>query len=84
MADASAEPSAAQGIPWAEVFRKAPGSALLATGLGSGLLPKAPGTWGSLLAVLLAFSHLVSRSFDSALTASDAGVLIAEPLDQRA
>lgn len=26
---------------------------LLATGLGSGLLPKAPGTWGSLLAVLM-------------------------------
>ncbi|HYN42597.1 MAG TPA: phosphatidylglycerophosphatase A [Thermoanaerobaculia bacterium] len=26
---------------------------LLATGLGSGLLPKAPGTWGSFLALLL-------------------------------
>lgn len=28
---------------------------LMATGLGSGLLPKAPGTWGSLLAVFLAW-----------------------------
>src|SRR5512145_517417 len=54
VADANAEPTAAQGVPWAEVFRKAPASALLATGLGSGLLPKAPGTWGSLLSVLLA------------------------------
>lgn len=44
----------AQGVPWAEVFRRAPGATLLATGLGSGLLPKAPGTWGSVLAVLLA------------------------------
>src|SRR5512145_589770 len=54
VADANAEPTAAQGVPWAEVFRKAPASALLATGLGAGLLPKAPGTWGSLLTVLLA------------------------------
>lgn len=51
--DASAEPSAAQEVPWREVFRRAPLATLLATGLGSGLLPKAPGTWGSLLAVLL-------------------------------
>lgn len=50
MEDAIAAPPAAQA-PWAEVFRKAPLSALLATGLGTGLLPKAPGTWGSLLAV---------------------------------
>lgn len=50
MADAIAAPPAAQ-VPWAQVFRKAPLSALLATGLGTGLLPKAPGTWGSLLAV---------------------------------
>lgn len=28
---------------------------LVATGLGSGYLPKAPGTWGSLLAALLAW-----------------------------
>lgn len=53
MDDAIAEPSAAQEVPWEEVFRKAPVSAFLATGLGSGLLPKAPGTWGSLLAVAL-------------------------------
>ncbi len=52
MEDASAEPSAAQEVPWREVFRRAPLATLLATGLGSGLLPKAPGTWGSLLAVL--------------------------------
>ena len=30
-------------------------SQLLATGFGVGLLPKAPGTWGSLLAVVLAW-----------------------------
>ena len=52
--DANAAPGAAQGVPWGDVFRRAPLFALLATGLGSGLLPKAPGTWGSLLAVLLA------------------------------
>ncbi len=50
MEDAIAAPPPAQ-VPWAEVFRKAPASAFLATGLGTGLLPKAPGTWGSLLAV---------------------------------
>jgi phosphatidylglycerophosphatase A len=51
--DAIAAPPAAQA-PWPEVFRKAPLAALLATGLGTGLLPKAPGTWGSLLTVGLA------------------------------
>lgn len=44
----------AQGVPWAEVFRRSPGASLLATGFGAGLLPGAPGTWGSLLAVLVA------------------------------
>lgn len=53
MGDASAEPPAAQEVPWPEVFRKAPGATALATGLGSGLLPGAPGTWGSLLALVL-------------------------------
>lgn len=53
MEDASAEPSAAQEVPWREVFRRAPLATLLATGFGSGFLPKAPGTWGSLLAVLI-------------------------------
>lgn len=53
MEDASAEPSAAQEVPWREVFRRAPVSAFLATGFGSGLLPWAPGTWGSLLTVVL-------------------------------
>jgi phosphatidylglycerophosphatase A len=52
--DASAAPAEAQGVPWGEVFRLSPGASLLATGLGAGLLPKAPGTWGSLLTVLLA------------------------------
>lgn len=51
--DASAEPSAAQEVPWREVFRRAPLATFVATGLGMGLLPKAPGTLGSLLAVLL-------------------------------
>ena len=50
MTDASATPPVAQ-VPWAAVLRKAPLSSLLATGLGTGLLPKAPGTWGSLLTV---------------------------------
>lgn len=54
MEDATASPSAAQVVPWADVFRRAPVASLLATGLGSGLLPRAPGTWGSLLAVGLA------------------------------
>lgn len=54
MGDASAAPAEAQGVPWGEVFRRSPGASLLATGLGSGLLPRAPGTWGSLLTVLLA------------------------------
>mgnify|MGYP001308227740 CR=1 FL=1 len=54
MGDASAAPAEAQGVPWGEVFRLSPGASILATGLGSGLLPKAPGTWGSFLAVLLA------------------------------
>jgi phosphatidylglycerophosphatase A len=51
--NANAEPSATQEVPWREVFRRAPVATLLATGLGSGLLPKAPGTWGSLLAVVV-------------------------------
>lgn len=53
MEDATAAGSAVQEVPWREVFRRAPGAALVATGFGSGLLPKAPGTWGSLLAVAL-------------------------------
>jgi len=53
MVNANAEPSATQEVPWQEVFRRAPVATLLATGLGSGLLPKAPGTCGSLLGVFL-------------------------------
>ena len=51
--DASAARPAAQEVPWREVFRRSPAAAVLATGFGAGLLPKAPGTWGSLLAVAL-------------------------------
>ncbi len=54
MGDASAAPAEAQEVPWGEVFRRAPGASLLATGFGTGLLPIAPGTWGSLLTVFLA------------------------------
>ena len=59
--DATASPGAAQEVPWAEVFRRAPAASVLATGLGTGLLPKAPGTWGSLLGAGLAEGlHLVA------------------------
>jgi len=37
--------------PWRDVFRAAPAATLLATWFGSGFLPVAPGTWGSLLAI---------------------------------
>lgn len=53
MEDASAARPAAQEVSWREVFRRAPVASLLATGLGAGLLPRAPGTWGSLLGVAL-------------------------------
>jgi len=36
---------------WREVFREAPVAAVLATWFGSGFLPVAPGTWGSLFAL---------------------------------
>lgn len=36
---------------WREIFRVAPLSAVLATWFGSGFLPIAPGTWGSLFAL---------------------------------
>lgn len=80
MEDAIAAPPAAQ-VPWAEVFRKAPLSALLATGLGTGLLPKAPGTWGSFLAAglsegLFALAGLPAVAFLAAAS-TVAGVPVA-------
>ncbi len=36
---------------WREVFGTAPVAAILATWFGSGFLPVAPGTWGSLFAI---------------------------------
>jgi len=37
--------------PWREVFRSAPLATAVATWFGAGLLPIAPGTWGSLFAI---------------------------------
>lgn len=50
--------SAAQATPepWPAVWRRRPASAFLATGLGVGFLPGAPGTWGSLLGLGIAES----------------------------
>jgi len=36
---------------WREIFAEAPLATILATWFGSGFLPVAPGTWGSLLAI---------------------------------
>ena len=36
---------------WRDVFRASPAATLLATWFGTGFLPVAPGTWGSLLAI---------------------------------
>ena len=83
VADASAEPTAAQGIPWAEVFRKAPGSALLATGLGSGLLPGAPGTWGSLLAVGLAEGLFETAGVGGVVALAALSTLVGVPVSGR-
>ena len=51
--------SETQGIlrPWPEVFAASRVTTLVATWFGAGLLPKAPGTWGSLAAI--PFAHLV-------------------------
>ncbi|HEV8266640.1 MAG TPA: phosphatidylglycerophosphatase A [Thermoanaerobaculia bacterium] len=40
---------------WSGVFRRVPVSTLLATWFGAGFLPIAPGTWGSLAAIPLAY-----------------------------
>jgi phosphatidylglycerophosphatase A len=81
--DAIAEPSAAQEVPWAEVFRKAPVSALLATGLGSGLLPKAPGTWGSLLAVALSEGLFAAAGLAGVAALAAASTLVGVPVSGR-
>jgi phosphatidylglycerophosphatase A len=83
VADASAEPSAAQGVPWAEVFRRAPGSALLATGLGSGLLPKAPGTWGSLLGLVLSEGLFEASGVAGVVALAAASTLLGIPVSGR-
>lgn len=38
-------------VPWREVVRAAPVASVLATWFGTGFLPVAPGTWGSLFAI---------------------------------
>ncbi len=81
--EAIAEPSAAQEVPWAEVFRKAPVSALLATGLGSGLLPKAPGTWGSLLAVALSEGLFAVAGLSGVAALAAASTLVGVPVSGR-
>ncbi len=50
----SPEGGGAQGpTPWGVVFRRSPVATLLATGLGSGFSPFAPGTAGSLLGLAI-------------------------------
>ncbi len=82
MEDAIAVPPAAQ-VPWAEVFRKAPLSALLATGLGAGLLPKAPGTWGSLLAVGLSEGLVALAGLPGVASLAAASTVVGVPLAGR-
>lgn len=83
MEDAIAAPPAAQ-VPWAEVFRKAPLSALLATGLGAGLLPKAPGTWGSLLAVGLSEGLFALAGLPAVALLAAASITVGVPVSARA
>lgn len=83
MEDASAEPSAAQVVPWGEVFRRAPLATLLATGLGSGLLPKAPGTWGSLLAVVAGEWMFQAAGLAGVVGLAGVSVLVGVPVSGR-
>jgi phosphatidylglycerophosphatase A len=60
--ESSPRSSGNQGIngglrPWREVFAASRVTTLVATWFGAGLLPVAPGTWGSLAAI--PFAHLV-------------------------
>lgn len=52
---------------------------LLATGLGSGYLPRAPGTWGSLLAALLAWPLAGAAGWPALLAAAAAAALAGIP-----
>ena len=81
--DASAEPSSAQVVPWAEVFRRAPLAAFLATGLGSGLLPRAPGTWGSLLAAVLSEGIFESAGLAGVAVLAGASTVLGIPASGR-
>ncbi len=86
MEDASAEPSAAQEVqevPWREVFRRAPVAALLATGFGSGLLPWAPGTWGSLLAVVAGEGLFQVSGMDGVAGLAAVSALVGVPVSGR-
>jgi phosphatidylglycerophosphatase A len=79
VADASAARSAAQEVPWREVFRRSPGATLLATGFGAGLLPKAPGTWGSLLAVALGEGLLATAGLPGLVSLAAASTVLGVP-----
>jgi phosphatidylglycerophosphatase A len=83
VADASAARPAAQEVPWSEVFRRAPAAALLATGLGAGLLPKAPGTWGSLLAVALGEGLLETSGLPALVSLAAASTVLGVPASGR-
>lgn len=83
MRDASAAPDAAQGVPWGEVFRRSPLAALLSTGFGAGLLPKAPGTWGSLLAVALSEGLLALAGLPGVALLAAAAFLAGVPASDR-
>ena len=52
---------------------------LLATGFGSGYLPRAPGTWGSALAALLAWPLAAAGGWPAVLLASAAAALAGIP-----
>lgn len=82
MEDAIAAPPAAQ-VPWAEVFRQAPASTLLATGLGTGLLPKAPGTWGSLLALGLSEGVFALAGLPAVALLAAASTAVGVPVSAR-
>ncbi|MFN7988330.1 MAG: phosphatidylglycerophosphatase A [Thermoanaerobaculia bacterium] len=79
MEDASAARPAAQEVSWREVFRRAPVASLLATGLGTGLLPMAPGTWGSLLAVALGEGLLRAAGFPGLVALAAASTVVGVP-----
>ncbi|MBK9090897.1 MAG: phosphatidylglycerophosphatase A [Holophagales bacterium] len=81
--DASAELPAAQEVPWREVFRRAPLATLLATGFGSGLLPGAPGTWGSLLAVVLGEGLFQAVGLGGVTGLAAVSVLVGVPVSGR-